>query len=90
VNGVLVNLMSARYTTSSWEIPTEQRPDLFSRGIAEGVGYVFVEGVDVDPHAAQLRVEGGQEGRSVGLREVSVLECRRTCRRSLSLQDLSC
>lgn len=37
---------------------------------------MFVEGGDVDPHAARLRVEGGQEGRSVGLREVSVLECR--------------
>lgn len=43
---------------------------------AEEVGCVSVEGGDVDPHAARLRVEGGQEGRSVGLREVSVLECR--------------
>ena len=30
--------------------------------IAKGVGYVFVEGADVDPHAARLKVEGGQEG----------------------------
>jgi hypothetical protein len=45
--------------------------------VAEEVGYVFVEGADVDPHAsAGLRVEGGQEDRGVGLREVPVLECR--------------
>jgi len=68
--------MSARYTTSSCETPTEQRPDLSRVVYRRWVGCVFVEGADVDPDAARSKVEGGQEGRSVGLREVSVLECR--------------
>lgn len=65
-----------RHATSSCEVPAEHRPDPSGAVSQKRLVTCLSRVLTWTLTPVRLRVEGGQEDRGVGLREVPVLECR--------------